>query len=108
MKTRSDLITAALRRARVVALDETPAAEHAAYGKECFDGLSAELQSYGTTDGFWSNIPEHLFAPLVRLLAADVAASYGYPPTESREKALISVMALMRPDDREEVEAEMF
>lgn len=105
MKTRNDLITAALRKARVVAVDETPAAEHAAFGKECFDGLAAELQSYGTTDGFWSSIPEHLFAPLTRLLAADIAAAYGYPVQETREKALISVMALMRPDDREEAEA---
>lgn len=108
MKTRADVIRHAFTRAKVLAVGESASADDATYGTEVFDGLVAELQSYGTQDGFWSNIPEHLFQPMVRVLAAEIALTYGMPTSDTRSGAMIELMALMRPDDREAVEPEYY
>jgi hypothetical protein len=92
----------------VVGVGETPDAEHSSYATVVFDGLAAELQSLGTQDGFWSNIPEHLFQPLVRVVAAEIAPTYGFAQLESRSQAMIHLMAQMRVDDREAVEPEPY
>lgn len=102
MKTRSDVITAALRRARIVAIGEAPDADQVAHGVEAFDALTAEFQQHVAGDGFWVSIPEHVYAPLVRVLAADLAPVYGLDAPDTRSSALIDLMAMMRPDDREE------
>ncbi len=106
MKTRSDVITAALRRARIVAIGETPDADQIAHAVDAFDALTVEFQQNVPGDGFWVSIPEHVYAPMVRLLAADLAPVYGMDAPDSRSSALIDLMAMMRPDDREE-EAEI-
>lgn len=105
MRTREDVVTKALRLCGHTGVDETPDADAAADALDTLDGLTAQFQNHVPGDGFWVNIPEHVYLPLSHLLCAVVAPVYKFPSPISREMAMAQMMAVLRPDDREPEEA---
>ncbi len=106
MRTRTEVVTKALRLIGYTAVDETPDADAAADATDTFDGLTVQLQEHVPGDGFWVNIPERVYLPMAHLVAAVIAPTYqNLQAPMSREMAMAQVMAQLRPDDREETEA---
>lgn len=104
MKIRDELITRALRRIRVVAMDEAATAEQAMIASDALDALASELQvTFGIRALIDASeaVDDELFLPLAFLLAAEIAPDFGVPRVEPLSRALIRLRALTNPDDRQ-------
>jgi hypothetical protein len=109
MKTRLDVITRALRRIGVAAVDEDPTADQIQSVGSVYDALLEEISSVFGKSIPADSVPPEAFIPLANLLAVEVAHDTGASPHQSRGTALIRLLAVLRPDDRTEVpEAEYF
>lgn len=86
MRTKRQLVTAALRDLRLTALGETPAAEDFELGVEKYDTKLEELREKGLA--WWPNtagvaasdtleIPDSVFLPLTRVMIGELAGPFG-------------------------------
>ena len=99
MKTRLDVIELAFRALGIKAEDESLSADMQSYAGSVLDALHAEM-SVGTALTWWPDqIEDAVSVPLARLLAAEIAPSYGVA-FEPRPRALARVLAVIRPDNR--------
>lgn len=109
MPTKQDVIAAAFLRLGMGAGGDTVSGEHSQIASNALGGIVAELDAnfplYWATSG---DIPEAVLQPLAELLAVDLAPTFSAPPPISRGRAYLRVMALARPDDREDARAEYF
>lgn len=85
MRTKRELVGAALGQLRIVGIGETPSAEDYANVADAYDDLHAELGDVGLC--YWPNtgndveeIPTAIHNALVSIVAHDVADSYGKEP----------------------------
>lgn len=91
MRTKQELVTAALRGLRVLPDGETPSAEDFDTGEAAYDELHSELADRGlvywtNTDDVTQEIPLAVFSGLTSILADRIAASYGKPPTQTQDE----------------------
>lgn len=103
MRTKSELITRALRRLRVVAMDEQASADQEAVVAETLQALEEELQrSFGIVIPLSSSdeIEDDVFLPLAYLLAAEIAPEFAVPSPERRSTALIRLRSVTNPNDK--------
>jgi len=79
VKTPIELARAVLRELRILRYDDEPDADVANLVKEVYGGLYAEWQI--DRIAFWSSdlIPESVFRPVVRLVAAEIAPTFNKP-----------------------------
>jgi len=82
MKTRRELVTAALEEIRVLSIGETASSEDYARVQDAYEAIHAELRDQGTI--YWPNtgndtaeIPTAVFRALVAVLADDISGAYG-------------------------------
>lgn len=114
MATRLDVIERAFRRLGIKAEDEGLTADQLANGGDVLDALYAEvceraLQIHGNVLPFaLSNVPAEAFLPLSNLLVAELAADYAAQPPVSRSGAMLQLLSVMYPDDRNQTQAEYF
>lgn len=94
-----DVITAALRRLGVVAVDEPVQAADAAYARDVLDGLFAEIaETQGLGIDFdLDTVPRAYVEPLGVLLAVDIAPAYTKAPPTTRSGALVRIRAISWP-----------
>ena len=100
MKTNRDVIEQALRRLGVVADDEAMTAGQRAYAEATLNALTLEIAEEAPVEWFPDLIPDKVFIPLANVLAAEIGPTY-MVQTEPRSRALMRLMAVIRPDDRE-------
>lgn len=98
--TELDVITHALRLLGVVAADEPPSADQAAFCRSTLNAIVVEFQEFHPLPWALNGIPERSFLPLALLLAADVAPSYLVAAPISRGMAKLRLSATVNPDDR--------
>lgn len=101
MPTRTDIITMAHRRIRVLSTDEAPTADMDHFGGQALDALFAELP---VSDGIavtWTldATPQAAFLPLSYLLAVEIGPHYSMA-TETRRAAMKRLRAATIVDDR--------
>ena len=79
MKTTSDLASAVLRELRVHRYDETPGEDLKQIVVEAYESLVAEWRNQRVC--YWATgaIPEIVFRPVVRIVAAEVAPTFNKP-----------------------------
>jgi len=101
-KTRSDVISAALRRIGVLAADEAAEADAEAYAGEALDALFAEVKQVHAMPFTWTleETPDAAFLPMAYLLATEIAPHYERP-SEPRSRAMGRLRAYAFPDDRD-------
>jgi hypothetical protein len=104
MKTSLDVIEQAFRRLGIKAEDEALTADQMAYANQTLEALMVELREHMPLDGWPDAIPDRAFVPLSNMLASEIGPSYSVP-SEARTVAYVRLMAVMRPDDREQSEA---
>ena len=82
MRTKRELVSAALQELRILGAGESPSAEDFALVSDHYEDLRAELVDKGLT--YWTNtssetaeIPNVIFRPLSRVLASRVADAFG-------------------------------
>ena len=100
MKTNLDVIEQAFRRLGIKAEDESLSADQRAYGETTLDALAIEIAEEAPVSWFPDNIPNKVFIPLANLLAAEIGPGYSVP-AEPRSRAMIRLLAVIRPDDRD-------
>lgn len=110
MKTSRDVVEAALRRIGVVGMAEPLTADQEAQGREALEGLLAEIKTEVAFTWTAETVPGAVFLPLAALLAVEVAPSYDVPRPGSYSRAWHRLMAVLRPDDRDDepMQAEYF
>jgi len=101
MATNLDLVTLALRRLGVTAKDDAPNADDMALGLTSLVNLLAEITSHGVTAWTDDAISSDVAGPLEVLLACDLAQGYAVSPPSSRASAVLRVLAILNPDDRQ-------
>ena len=101
MKTRLDVIEQAYRRLGIKAADEALTADMEAYAGAALDALYDELSEFAQMDWWPEEIPEKVFIPLANLLASEIGPAY-MVAVEPRGRPFARLMAVLRPDDREE------
>ena len=101
MKTNLDVIEQAFRRLGIRAEDEALSADQRAYAETTLETLTAEVAEEAPVEWVSDSIPDKVFIPLANLLAAEIGPSYSVP-AEPRGRALIRLMAVIRPDDRDQ------
>lgn len=95
------VIEQAFRRLGIKAEDEALTADQRAYADATLTALHAELSKVAPMTFWPSDIPQELVIPLANLLAVEIGPSYGVA-VEPRGRPLARVMAVIRPDDRDE------
>lgn len=103
MATKRDLIEMAYRRCGVVAEDEPMTADQHATGELIVDSAFAALQAEAAVAWTLDTIPTIALLPLAMVLAYDLAVHHAVAPREARGRAVIRYLAVVRPDDREDV-----
>lgn len=107
MKTRLDVINRAFRKIGVKAEDEALTADQYENGGEVLDMLFAEVNSrateiHGQSFGFdLETLPDAAFLPLANLLAVELAPEYGANIPMSRGSAILRLLSVEFPDDRD-------
>lgn len=82
MRTKRELVTAALRDIGIVAIFEDPSGDDYSHVAGAYDDLHAELTDKGlaywaNTDADTEEIPSSVFSALTGLLVGEVCGSYG-------------------------------
>ncbi len=109
MKTRQDVISRALRRIRVLAMDEAATAEQEDVAGEALTSLGVELElTHGIIMPDLDNVPEDTFLPLAYVLAAEIAPDFARPAPEAKGTAITRLRSVTNPDDREMTDAEFY
>ena len=101
-KTRAQVISRALRDIRVVAVDEAADADMEADVGDVLDALFQEIEYYKDVTWTLATVPDNAFLGLANLLAVEVAPTYNKAPPMRRSDAWLRLMAVIRPDDRED------
>ncbi len=101
-KTSLEVISRAHRRIRILAHDEPLTAEQKVLGDELLQTLYAELQTVATFPWTIDAVDDDCYLPLSFLLAVELAPEYNRPTPETRSRAWLRLMAVLRPDDRED------
>lgn len=101
--TRLDVIEQAFRRLGIKAEDEALSADQLAYAGNTLDALYAEIRRHAPMNWWPDDIPSESFIPLANLLASEIGPAYEVP-TEPRSRAYMRLMAVMRPNDVQEVD----
>jgi hypothetical protein len=102
MATKRDLMEMAYRRCGVVAEDEPMTADQAATAEAIADSAFAGLQAEAPVVWTLDAIPTIALLPLVMVLAYDLAIHNSEAPKETRGRAVIRYLSVVRPDDRED------
>lgn len=102
MATKRDLIELAYRRCGVVAEDEPMTADQERIGSTILESAFAALQAEAAVSWDLGSIEEIAVLPLSMVLAYDLAVHNSVPPRESRGRAVIRYLGVVRPDDRED------
>lgn len=105
MATKVELRDRVLRHLKVIEANESPVADDAAVTEEAIDDVYAELGELG--HAYWSEdtIPASCLRPLMRIVAADLAADFvtagEVSEYESKRAAAMSELRaiLAEPDD---------
>jgi len=100
-KTKSDIVTRALRKIGVCGIEDAPEAGDAANATAVLEALFPQIKAEQGFTFTWSlnETPEAAFLPLAYLLASEIASDYGKQgPSYSRSMA--SLRAYAFPDDR--------
>lgn len=100
MPTREDVIRAAFRHLGILAEDEALNADQVTYASEAMASLEAEIALRADLPPLGADVPPELSGALALLLAAHLAPSYGLLPPVTRARAMLMLMAALRPDDR--------
>jgi hypothetical protein len=100
MKTRAEIVAHAHRLLGILAGDTAMTADEQAVGLDVLDGILAEIQIAYAPDWLQDQMPDAVFLPLAKALAADLAPVYERPAPVPRARALASVMEYLRPDTR--------
>ena len=108
MATRADVITRALRRLRVVAANRTPTADMSKAVGAVLDSLYAEVGESVAIPWALSAVPDEALNALADLLAAEIAPEYSRPAPVPRSRALVRLLAVVNPDDRQITAPEYF
>ena len=108
MATKLDVITAALRLLGVLASDEEPTADQYAMGDLYLASIFEEVEAEAGLPFSVDAVPVNAFLALSRLLAVDLAAPFLVNPPTSRGMAMLRLLAVVRPDNREPAEAVFF
>ena len=100
MPTASDAIAVALRRIKVLAVDENATPADEAYCDGILTALFAELPVTNNIEFTWdlTAIPEGALIPLGNLLAVEVANTYNQP-SERRSRAVGRLRSFMFESD---------
>lgn len=102
MATKRDLIELAYRRCGVVAEDEPMTADQEQIGGSLLDSAFAALEAEAVSGFVLTDVPAIAVLPLAMVLAYDLAVHNSVPPRESRGRAVIRYLGVVRPDDRED------
>ena len=108
MATRLEVTEQAFRLLGLKAEDQALSADEAVYGGDALDAILAEVEETHELGFTSANIPAAAVQALARLLAADIAPAYMRPAPVSRGAAWLRFMAVVRPDQRDVVEAQYF
>lgn len=104
-KTTYDVVTSALRRAGVSAIDDPPDAATFAEAKSLYEALYAELPGEGfstLTDA--DAVPDKAFNAIIQMTADDIGPSFGVPKVQnSWREGLRRLRRAYMPDDRTDV-----
>lgn len=101
-----DVITSALRRLGIVAVDEPVQAHDEVYARGILEAIFEEAK---TTQGLkltfsLDDIPHKFVEPLALLLAHELAPAYSRPPLVLRSTALVRLRALSWPLEKRETD----
>jgi hypothetical protein len=104
-KTTLDVVTAAMRRIGVVAVDEAADPSTYAVATETFEALYAELPDEGFTTLTDANaVPDKAFNAIVQMSAKDIAPLFGVAaPQNDWREGLRRLRRMYMPDDRTDV-----
>jgi hypothetical protein len=100
-KTANEVVSQAHRYLGVLSVDETVSPDQETFGGAVLDGLLAEAQTaHGLTFAWTSaEVPDGVWLPLSRLLAAEIAGHYERP-AEPVSRAWMRFRAAVNADDR--------
>ena len=101
-----DVITSALRRLGIVAVDEPVQAHDEVYARGVLEAVFDEAkaaQGLKLTFGL-DDIPHQFVEPLALLLAHELAPTYSKPPLVMRSTALVRLRALSWPLEKRETD----
>jgi hypothetical protein len=104
---RSAIIELALRRIGVRSNDEAPSPDDITYAGGILDLLVEELATEVTFTWDLTDVPGAVAVPLANLLAVDIATHYAVP-AEPRGRAYGRLLAVLRPDNRTDVEEPVY
>ena len=100
MKTRLEVITRALRRIRIVAMDEAATTDQENVAGDALDALVLELdRSHDLHIGNSTQFEDDIFLPLAYLLAAEIAPDFSVQSPEPRSRALMRLRSVLDPND---------
>lgn len=103
MATRAEVITRALRRLRVVAMDEAATTDQETETGEVLDALAEELrESWGIYLPDLTDVDSTAYLPLADALAAHMAGDFGVAPPVPFSRAVVRLRAVTNPDDRDD------
>jgi hypothetical protein len=100
-RTRLDVIEAAFRHLGIKAEDQGLSADEQAWANAALEGIYAELEGETAVPFLLDTVDDAAFPALSRLLATEIGQSYGVP-TETRGRAFMRLLAVIRPDNRPE------
>lgn len=100
MTTKRGLIELAYRRCGVVAEDEAMTADQYRNGGIILDSVFEALQDEAAVYWTLDDIPAGVTMPLAMVLAHDLAIHNSVPPRETRGRAVVRYLGVVRPDDR--------
>ena len=106
MPTKNDVIKRAFRMLGVVAEDEHITADQEAFATDMLESLYAEVAEDAWVSFTLDDIPDISATHLAGVLAADLAAPYSSQAPRSRGAAMLRLVATIRPDNREDQDAE--
>jgi len=97
MATRLQVVEAAFRLLGMKAEDQALSADELAYGGDTLDQLLEEAGESVELGFDSSDVPAPVVPAVARLLAAEIAPSYGRHAPVPRPMAFVRLMALVRP-----------
>lgn len=103
MASSLDVMNMAFRRVGIVAQDEIPTADEYTAASELLDSIYAEVNRESPLVWTIEDVPNEALLPLAMLLSYDLALAFGRPPVSTRGMAMLRLLSVVRPDDREEI-----
>lgn len=108
MPTKRDVIERAYRFGGIVSEEEPMTPGQFANGEAILNGIWHETNMQSPLWWTVEDVPDEAFLPLAMLLSHDLCVSSDVQPRTSRGKALLRLLATVRPDDRKEIPDAVF